>query len=372
VEITDDSSPAPAIKSSQDPGWKIWEETMFAQYSDYLLKQLEALLAIPSPSGFFEAVEGYLSREVESMGYQVKHLNKGGIRYCLGGEGEPVMLTAHADTLGAQVKEIKPNGRLKIVRVGGLNPNNIENENVTVHTKFNGTYEGTILLTNASTHVNDNYNVVRTFESNMEVVLDKLVDSKKDVEALGIRNGDFISIHPRFAASTDGWLKSRFLDDKIGVAILLAFSKYVVENKIALNRKVYVGFTVYEEVLHAGGAGIPEDAVELLGIDMGCVGEGLEGSETRVSIVARDNYGPYNNAVVTRLIQLGMENGIDFAVDCYSGYISDVAVALIAGRDVRHGLIGPGVYASHSYERTNLRAVEETIKLLCAYLTETP
>lgn len=125
-------------------------------------------------------------------------------------------------------------------------------------------------------------------------------------------------------------------------------------------------------MLHAGGAGIPEDAVELLGIDMGCVGEGLEGSETRVSIVARDNYGPYNNAVVTRLIQLGMENGIDFAVDCYSGYISDVAVALIAGRDVRHGLIGPGVYASHSYERTNLRAVEETIKLLCAYLTETP
>ncbi len=342
---------------------------MLEQYRDYLLKQLEALLAIPSPSGFFEAVQGYLSKEVESMGYQVKHLNKGGIQYCLGGEGEPVMLMAHADTLGAQVKEIKPNGRLKIVRVGGLNPNNIENENVTVHTKFNGTYEGTILLTNASTHVNDNYNVVRTFESNLEVVLDKLVDSKKDVEALGIRNGDFISVHPRFVASTDGWLKSRFLDDKIGVAILLAFSKYVAENKVALNRKVYVGFTVYEEVLHAGGAGIPEDAVELLGVDMGCVGEGLEGSETRVSIVARDNYGPYNNAMVTRLIQLGLENGIDFAVDCYSGYVSDVAVALIAGRDVRHGLIGPGVYASHSYERTNLRAVEGTLKLLCAYLT---
>ena len=107
---------------------------MLEQYRDYLLKQLEALLAIPSPSGFFEAVQGYLSKEVESMGYQVKHLNKGGIQYCLGGEGEPVMLMAHADTLGAQVKEIKPNGRLKIVRVGGLNPNNIENENVTVHT----------------------------------------------------------------------------------------------------------------------------------------------------------------------------------------------------------------------------------------------
>ena len=164
-------------------------------------------------------------------------------------------------------------------------------------------------------------------------------------------------------------MKSRFLDDKIGVAILLTFSKYVAENNISLKRKVYIGFTVYEEVLHGGGAGIPEDVVELLGVDMGCVGDGLEGSETRVSIVARDNYGPYNNAIVTELTKISLEEGIDFAVDCYSGYISDVAVALIAGQDVRHGLIGPGVYASHSYERTNMKAVEGTLKLLCAYLT---
>ena len=342
---------------------------MVTEYHDYLLEQLKNLLAIPSPSGLFEAVEHYLTAEVEHMGYSVRHLNKGGIQYCLGGEGEPVMLMAHADTLGAQVKEIKPNGRLKIVRIGGLNANNAENENVTVHTKFGGTYEGTIMLENASTHVNDNYNVVRSFEDNVEVVLDKLVFSKQDVEALGIRNGDFISVHPRFTISTDGYLKSRFLDDKIGVAILLTFSKYVAENNISLKRKVYIGFTVYEEVLHGGGAGIPEDVVELLGVDMGCVGDGLEGSETRVSIVARDNYGPYNNAIVTELTKISLEEGIDFAVDCYSGYISDVAVALIAGQDVRHGLIGPGVYASHSYERTNMKAVEGTLKLLCAYLT---
>jgi len=344
------------------------EANMVTDYRDYLLEQLEKLLAIPSPSGFFEEVIAYLTKEVEGMGFPVKYQVKGGMMYCLGGEGDPVMLMAHADTLGAQVKGIKPNGRLKIIRIGGLNPNNAENCNVTVHTKFNGTYEGTIMLENASTHVNENYSVARTYD-NIELVLDKLVSSKAEVEALGIRNGDFISIEPRFVRSTDGYLKSRFLDDKIGVAILLAFTKYVAENKIQLKRKVYVGFTVYEEVLHAGGTAIPEDVVELLGVDMGCVGEGLEGSETRVSIVARDNYGPYNNAMVTELTKLALENGVDFAVDCYQGYISDPVVALIAGRDVRHGLIGPGVYASHSYERTNMKAVEGTLTMLNAYLT---
>lgn len=342
---------------------------MISDYKTYLLNQLEKLLAIPSPSGFFHEVEAYLAAEIESMGFQVNHLSKGGLTYCIGGEGDPVMLMAHADTLGAQVKEIKPNGRLKIVRVGGLNPNNAENENVTVHTKFNGDYQGTILLENASTHVNDNYNVPRQFETNIEVVLDKLVATKADTQALGIRNGDFISLEPRFCISTDGYIKSRFLDDKIGVAILLAFSRFVAEQKPALKRKIYIGFTVYEEVLHGGGAGIPEDVVELLGVDMGCIGEGLEGTETKVSIVARDNYGPYNNDMVTELTRLSLDQNIDFAVDCYSGYISDVVVALIAGHDVRHGLIGPGVYASHSYERTNIKAVEGTLRLLCAYLT---
>jgi len=335
---------------------------------DYTVDQLKKLMAIDSPTGFTAKVADYTMKEFQALGFNSWLTNKGCVAVDLGGEGDPVMLMAHADTLGAQVKGIKPNGRLKIIRIGGLNPNNAENCNVTVHTKFNGTYEGTIMLENASTHVNENYSVARTYD-NIELVLDKLVSSKAEVEALGIRNGDFISIEPRFVRSTDGYLKSRFLDDKIGVAILLAFTKYVAENKIQLKRKVYVGFTVYEEVLHAGGTAIPEDVVELLGVDMGCVGEGLEGSETRVSIVARDNYGPYNNAMVTELTKLALENGVDFAVDCYQGYISDPVVALIAGRDVRHGLIGPGVYASHSYERTNMKAVEGTLTMLNAYLT---
>lgn len=342
---------------------------MYKDYEEYLLQQLEKLIAIPSPSGFFHAIEEYLTGEIQTLGFEPKQLCKGGLQYCLGGEGNAVMLMAHADTLGAQVKYIKPDGRMMLVPVGGLNPNNIETENVTVFTRFNGTYEGTILLENASTHVNKQYNVARTFESNLELVLDKLVSSREDVERLGIRNGDFVVLHPRFRISTDGFIKSRFLDDKIGVAILLAFSKYVNDQNIKLNRKVYISFSVYEEVLHGGGTGIPEDVRELLGLDMGCVGKNLDGSETKVSIVARDNYGPYNYQMITALAELCIKNGIDYAIDCYSGYISDVVTALIAGNDVRHGLIGPGVYASHSYERTNLKAVEGTFRLLDAYLT---
>lgn len=341
---------------------------MYKQYEQYLLQQLEQLITIPSPSGFFHAIEKYLVEEIQTLGFKPKQLCKGGLQYCLGGEGNPLMLMAHADTLGAQIKYIKPNGRIILTPVGGLNPNNIETENVTVFTRFDGTYEGTILLENASTHVNKQYNVARTFENNLELVLDKLVSSREEVEKLGIRNGDFVALHPRFKISTDGFIKSRFLDDKIGVAILLAFSKYVKEHNVKLSRKVYVSFSVYEEVLH-GGTGIPQDVTELLGLDMGCVGENLDGSETKVSIVARDNYGPYNYQMITTLAALCIKHGIDYAIDCYTGYISDVVTALIAGNDVRHGLIGPGVYASHSYERTNLKAVESTFRLLDAYLT---
>ncbi len=342
---------------------------MYKNYEKYLLQQLEKLIAIPSPSGFSHAVENYLTGEIQALGFEPKQLCKGGLQYCLGGEGNAVMLMAHADTLGAQIKYIKADGRMMLTPVGGLNPNNIETENVTVFTRFDGTYEGTILLQNASTHVNKQYNVARTFENNLELVLDNLVSSKEDVERLGIRNGDFVVLDPRFRISTDGFIKSRFLDDKIGVAIILAFSKYVKEQNVKLNRKTYISFSVYEEVLHGGGAGIPNNVTELLGLDMGCVGKNLDGSETKVSIVARDNYGPYNYQTITALAKLCIKNDIDYAIDCYSGYISDVVTALIAGNDVRHGLIGPGVYASHSYERTNLKAVEGTFRLLDAYLT---
>ncbi|MBQ5725468.1 MAG: peptidase M42, partial [Clostridia bacterium] len=285
---------------------------MTRAYAEYATAEAVKLLNIDSPTGYTAQAAAWVKSAFEELGFVATLTRKGGVVIDLGGEDDAdgLWLEAHADTLGGMVAEIKGDGRLRLTNLGGMRAENGECENVRVHTRNGRIIEGTLQLCNASVHVNGGYgSAARTFDTT-EVVLDENVNSADDTRALGIEVGDIVAFDPRTRVTDSGYIKSRFLDDKIGVAILLAFSKYVAENKIQLKRKVYVGFTVYEEVLHAGGTAIPEDVVELLGVDMGCVGEGLEGSETRVSIVARDNYGPYNNAMVTELTKLAIDNGV--------------------------------------------------------------
>lgn len=341
---------------------------IFDPYQNYYLRQLEKLISIPSPTGMCEEITSYMCGALDEMGLEYQRTNKGDIYFTLGGNGDPILVVAHLDTLGAQVKEILSDGRLRITPVGGLNPNNVEGENVIVHTKFDGDYEGTILIENASTHVNKEYNVVRAFEKNLEVVLDKHVSSREGAVGLGIRHGDMVSIEPRFRISSDGFIKSRFLDDKMGVALLMTFVKYVLDQKLPLKRKTYIAFSVFEEVLHGIGSGLPDDIVELLAIDMGCVGVGLDGDETKVSIIAGDSHGPYDHQILKELISLCEEKSITYAVDSYTGYVSDASAALHSGWDIRHAAFGPGVYASHSYERMNIEGAENAFLLLVGYL----
>ena len=201
----------------------------------------------------------------------------------------------------------------------------------------------------------------------MEVVLDEKVSSKEEVEKLGIMAGDFVCFDPRTVVTKSGYIKSRFLDDKLSVGILLGFAKYLKEENIEPERMIYHHITVYEEVGHGGAASIPEDVTEVISVDMGCIGEGLTCQETQVSICAKDSRGPYNYDVVTNLVTAAKEHDIDYAVDVYPYYGSDADVALTAGYDVRHGLIGAGVYASHGYERSHKDGVKNTFSLLCAY-----
>lgn len=336
-------------------------------YENYLLTQLENIINIPSPSGYTQRAQEYLEKEVESMGFELRHYNRGGFSYCLGGEGDPIAVMAHIDTIGAIVKEIKPNGRIYMLNIGGLNANNIETTSATLFTRYDGPLRGTIQVKNASTHVNHELDVVRKFTDNVEFVLDNDVRSADDVRKLGVENGDIIALDPRFEISTDGYIKSRFLDDKIGIAILLAFSKFVKENKVKLKRKVYICFSVYEEVLHGSAYMPPEDVTELLSIDMGCVGEGMQGTEQDVCIVARDSRGPYPYAELTQLVDLCRENKLDYALDCYDGYVSDSSASLSAGYDIVPLAFGPGVYASHGYERLNMNGVKNTLDLLALY-----
>ena len=339
------------------------------KYIDYILEKTKEVLSIDRPTGYTKDAAEYVFNEYKKLGYKAKMTVKGGVLVDLGGkdDNDAIVLAAHVDTLGAIVKEIKSNGYLKLSPLGGMNPNNGEAENCRIITKFDGEYEGTFQLVNASVHVNKDYNDINRSFDEMEVVLDEKVASKEDTMKLGIMPGDIVCFEPRTRITKSGYIKSRFLDDKLSVGILLGYAKYLKDENIKLKHKMYHYITVYEEVGHGGAASIPEGVTEMISVDMGCVGEGLNCTEHQVSICAKDSTGPYNYDVVKKMIEVSKENNIDFAVDIYPFYGSDVDVTLKAGYDIRHGLIGAGVYASHGYERSHIDGVKNTLKLLINY-----
>lgn len=344
-------------------------KTNTEKYVDYIMEKTTEVLAIDSPTGYTRNAAEYVVKEYEKLGYKPVMTVKGGVLVDLGGKNKDdgVVLAAHIDTLGAIVCEIKSNGNLKVSPLGGMNPNNAEAENCRIVTRFNGIYQGTFQLNNASIHVNKDYNDTKRGYGEMEVVLDEKVSSKEDTEKLGIMVGDIVCFDPRTTITESGYIKSRFLDDKLSVGILLGYAKYLKDEGVELEKRMYHYITVYEEVGHGGAASIPDGVKEVISVDMGCVGDGLGCTERQVSICAKDSAGPYNYDVVTNMIKAAKDNDIDFAVDVYPFYGSDVDVTLGAGFDIRHGLIGAGVYASHGYERSHRDGVENTLKLLMNY-----
>ena len=339
-------------------------------YVNFAVEKTMELLAIDSPTGYTRAAEDFVLREFSALGYSAQRTVKGGILIDLGGKNadDALLLEAHADTLGGMVAEIKGSGRLRIVNVGGLNANNTEAENCRVVTKFDGIYEGTLQLCNASLHVNGDYGSTQRKWDTVEVVLDEKVGSADDVKKLGISVGDFVCFEPRTRLTKSGYIKSRFLDDKLSVGILLGFAKFLRDKGLTPERRVYVHVTVYEEVGHGGAASVPAGVTEAISVDMGCVGEGLQCTEHQVSICAKDSGGPYSYEVVQKLIAAAKKEKADYAVDIYPHYGSDVEATLSAGHDLRHGLIGAGVYASHGYERSHVDGVRNTLLVLKGYL----
>ena len=340
------------------------------KYTDFIVEETCKILSIDSPSGYTDNCVDFVMTELRALGYEPVKTVKGGVIVDLGGKdvNNGVLLETHLDTLGGMVAEIKGNGRLRLTNIGGMNANNAEAENVRVITKFNGTYEGTLQLTDASLHVNTSYNTTARAWDKMEVVLDEIVSNKEDTKKLGIRTGDFVCFDPRTRVTEKGYIKSRFLDDKLSVGILLGYAKYLKDEGITPERRVYGHITVYEEVGHGGSASVPAGVTEAISIDMGCVGNGLDCTERTVSICAKDSGGPYSYNVVRGLIAAADKANVEYAVDIYPAYGSDVEATLRAGHDIQHGLIGPGVYASHGYERSHRDGVENTLKLLCSYL----
>ena len=337
----------------------------------YLLDFLTGLLNTPSPTGFAHQAVEYTRQALSVFpDLRLSLTRKGALLAVWPGEHNdaPRALTAHLDTLGAIVKEIKSSGRLRLTRLGGLVWANVETEGCTVFTRSGKTFRGSLMTTKASSHVygKEGFDLIRV-EENMEVRLDARTISEEETRNLGIEVGDYVAFDPRVEL-TNGFVRSRHLDDKACVACILAAVKALHAAGLRPAQTTYMLFSNYEEVGHGAAAGIPPEVVELLTVDMAAVGDGQSSDEYHTTICIKDSGGPYHHGLSQRLRQLAEEQGIPYRADTYPFYASDGEAFWHAGGDVAVALIGPGVDASHNYERTHLDALLATTDWVTAYL----
>lgn len=334
----------------------------------YIINTIEKLVNIPSPSGYTKKVMEFVKAETESFGYSSEFCRKGGLIIAVNGKGGDTLgLSAHVDTLGAMVRSISSEGMLRITLVGGYTMHSVEGAYCKIHTRDGRTYSGTILIKSPSVHSYDDARTIERTDRNMLVRIDEPVKSREDVLALGIDSGDYISFDANFQYTDNGFIKSRHLDDKASVAVLLGMLKEMSEGKLVPKRNLKLLISNYEEVGY-GASWLPQDITEFLAVDMGAVGDDLNGSEFMVTICAKDSRGPYDYEMTNQLITLAKENRLDYVVDIFPHYGSDVSAALAGGNDIRGALIGQGVHASHGMERTHKGGLENTLKLLKVFV----
>lgn len=336
--------------------------------TNYILKLAEEILQIPSPSGYSLDIIPRIKQEANKYQLETTETKKGNLIISYPGQDSyTVGLSVHVDTLGAMIRSISSNGMIKFTTIGGPIWPTLDGEYCTIRTRDNNDYTGTFLSTSPAAHVFKDASTKDRNPENMYVRLDEVVKSKEDVEKLGIEVGNFIFIDPKTTITKSGFVKSRFLDDKINVASIFGFIKYLKDNNITPKYSLQFIISTYEEVGH-GAASVPE-LDEMIAVDMGCIGDDLTCTEYDVSICPKDSSGPYDYELTNKLIANAKANNINHAVDIYPYYGSDVSAARRAGNDFKGALMGPGVHASHGMERTHIDGIEATIKLLISYLS---
>lgn len=335
-----------------------------------LLELTKELTTIPSPTGYTRTIIDFLANKLTTMGYAPLENRKGSLIVTVPGKNteEHRFITAHIDTLGAMVRGIRPNGRLKLDRVGGFTFNAVEGEYCTVHTQAGKEITGTILMRQTSVHVYKDAATAERNQDNMEIRLDEKVTNPEETRALGIEVGDFISFDPRTEITASGFIKSRHLDDKVSAAILLVFLEKIKETGEELPHTTHFLFSNNEEIGYGGNSNIDEKVVEYVAVDMGAMGDDQQTDEYTVSICVKDGSGPYHLGLRNHFVALCQENKIPYQLDIYPFYGSDASAAMRAGADVKHGLIGAGIEASHAYERTHRDSIEATYQLVEKYL----
>lgn len=337
-----------------------------------MLGFLAELLNIPSPTGFTDRAIDFCEKTLETIpGVSLQRTRKGALVGLLPGQDKDApwrALTAHVDTLGAMVKEIKPNGRLKLTRLGGFAWNTVEGEGVTVFASRGERVRGSILMEMASAHIHAaDVGKTERNDGNMEVRLDARTVSKEETQELGIQVGDFVAFDPRVEI-TNGFVRSRHLDDKACVANIIFALKAIVDAGLKPAATTVLFISNYEEVGHGAASGIPDEVAELVAVDMAAVGEGQASDEFHATLCVKDSGGPYHHGLSQRMRQLAEDYAIPHRIDIYPYYGSDGGAFWRAGGDVAVALIGPGVDASHNYERTHTDALEATTRWCLAYL----
>jgi putative aminopeptidase FrvX len=340
---------------------------------EYVKDLLVRLLQTPSPTGDTSAIIHLLEEELASLGFETRLNRKGGLLIDIPGQdtSQRRFITGHVDTLGAMVREILPSGRLRLHKIGGYAWNTITGEYCAVTTQNGTLVTGTAMLHNTSVHVYSDVEKTTAETDNIEVVLDAKVTTADETRALGVAVGDFVHWDPRVQWTDTGFIKSRHLDDKASVAIIVGLLREFSQTQTTLPYNLTILISNNEEIGYGGNSNIPEDTVEYLAVDMGAIGDGQTTDEYCVSICAKDASGPYHLGLRRHLTALAVENQLKYAVDIYPNYGSDASAAIRTGADIVHGLIGPGVAHSHAYERTHTEALDNTYRLLRAYLLST-
>lgn len=339
--------------------------------NQFMLDCFKKLVNIPSPVSYYEEINPVMESIGKEMGVPVWYDRKHTVYYDLDGEdnSKTVLVGAHLDTLGMMVRHIDEKGNLWIRPLGGLSFTSLEGECVTVHTKDGRKYTGLIVCKSHSTHVFDDARTLVRDENTMMVSLDADVASAEDVRALGIENGDIIAPEPHFEYTENGYIKSRFIDDKACVACVLGALKYLKDYNLKPKYRTLLAFPHYEEINH-GGAYVPKEVEEFVAVDIALIGPENNGSERKVSICCKDHFSPYDRGLTSRLIDQAKKAGCDYAVDVFYRYGTDGNAAIRSGNNVYAAAFGMGCYCTHGRERTHIKGLENTAKLVTAYMLD--
>ncbi|MCP1608197.1 hydrolase, peptidase M42 family [Pseudomonas citronellolis] len=341
---------------------------------NYLQRVLLEMLAIPSPTGFTDTIVRYVAERLEEIGIPFEMTRRGTIRATLAGRRNSPdrAVSAHLDTIGAIVREIKPNGRLALAPVGCWSSRFAEGSRVTVFCD-NGVLRGSVLPLMASGHAfNTAVDSLPISWDHVELRLDAYTVSPADSAALGVSIGDFVAFDPLPEFTDSGHISARHLDDKAGVAALLAALKAIVESGQELPIDCHPLFTITEEIGSGAAGALPWDVSEFVGIDIAPVAEGQNSSEHAVSVALQDSGGPYDYHLSRHLLRLAERHEVAVRRDLFRYYHSDAQSAIEAGHDIRTALLAFGCDATHGYERTHIDSLANLARLLCAYLLSPP